>query len=162
MPKNVVLLIAALVWGFAAFKLLTIGVGEILSNQGFRWLYLAGSAVVGYFFFTKIIFKVYQKHTRRIIAYQSGRLCVFAFFDTRSYLIMAFMMAMGISLRRFGLMPPLYIGLTYLAIGVPLFLAALLFVNAGLNLGRELAGDRGGGTGGGKLPGNSYRVRLLK
>lgn len=69
--------------------------------------------------------KIAGRNIRRI-CHMEGKVCVFAFQEWQSYLIMVFMMSFGISLRRSGfprdLLAPMYIG-----IGGGLLLSSLCY-----------------------------------
>lgn len=85
-----------------------------------------------YFFFKSVFYKMYKKHTRRIVNSQKEKLCIFSFFDTKGFIIMAFMITAGISLKRADIIPSLYLGTFYITLGISLFSAAISFASAGI------------------------------
>ncbi|PZO97372.1 MAG: hypothetical protein DI615_05445, partial [Gardnerella vaginalis] len=92
--KNTLLLIACLVWGFAGFNILKIGVGaysNFLSPINFT-LSLVVFAIFQVFIFGKLV----KKHVSRINAYKENKQFFLNFFDVKSFIIMAFMMTFGI------------------------------------------------------------------
>lgn len=125
-PKKYLLLLAGLVWGAAGFNILRLG---LLAYVGLvKPLYLLLSAAV-FVIFQKMVFgKLVQKHTARILAYEAPKVCFWHFFDRKSFLIMAFMMTMGISLRKFSLVPIDFIAFFYTGLGASLLLAGILFL----------------------------------
>ena len=93
--KETLLLLAGLVWGAAGFNILRIG---LLAYPGHVTLWnLALSALVFGLFQGMVFGKLVQRHTARIRGYGSERKWFWQFFDGKSFLIMVFMMAFGIS-----------------------------------------------------------------
>ncbi len=124
--KNTLILIAGIVWAIAGFNIVRIGLVAYKGN--FTW-WLAVLSVVVYAVFQLFIFgKMVQKHTDRILNYEEERQNFFRFFDTRSYLIMAFMMTLGIGLRVSGAVPNTFIAFFYTGLGASLLTAGVLFI----------------------------------
>lgn len=124
--KNTLILIAGIVWAIAGFNIVRIGLVAYEGN--FIWwrglLSVAVFAVFQLFIFGKMV----QKHTDRILNYEEERQNFFRFFDTRSYLIMAFMMTLGIGLRVSGVVPNTFIAFFYTGLGASLLTAGVLFI----------------------------------
>ena len=124
--KNTLILIAGIVWAIAGFNIVRIGL--IAYEGNFTWwralLSIAVYAVFQLFIFGKMV----QKHTDRILNYEEERQNFFRFFDTRSYLIMAFMMTLGIGLRVSGAVPNTFIAFFYTGLGASLLTAGVLFI----------------------------------
>ena len=74
-----------------------------------------------------MFFSMSQKHTKRILAYEDKR-PFWNFFDAKSYLIMVFMMSMGIGLRASGKIPDFFIAFFYTGLGLALALAGIIFI----------------------------------
>ncbi|MDO5039335.1 hypothetical protein [Clostridium sp.] len=126
--KRTLLLIAGLVWGFAGFRVFTIGIGDVESHHG-SFIYSIIFAAIIFFVFFKFIFsKMFKKHTTRIINSELKKHCAFSFFDVRSYLIMGFMIFFGITVRSIGIFNPVYVGTFYIGLGFALFMAGVLFL----------------------------------
>ena len=124
--KNTLILIAGIVWAIAGFNIVRIG---LVAYQGnFNWwrglLSIAVYAAFQVFVFGKMV----KKHTDRIQRYEEERQNFFRFFDTKSYLIMAFMMTLGIGLRVSGLVPNTFIAFFYTGLGASLLTAGVLFL----------------------------------
>ena len=124
--KNTLILIAGIVWAIAGFNIVRIG---LIAYQGnFTWwrglLSIAVYAAFQVFVFGKMV----KKHTDRIQRYEEERQNFFRFFDTKSYLIMAFMMTLGIGLRVSGLVPTGFIAYFYTGLGASLLTAGVLFL----------------------------------
>ena len=58
--------------------------------------------------------------------------CFFSFFNFRSYLVMFFMIGMGITLRTTGWVPLVYLSYLYLTMSVPLLLSSVRFYYTGI------------------------------
>ena len=110
--KRTLLLIAGIVWGFAGFRVLTSGLGDVKINNGNWIISIASGSIVFYM----IINSSLEKH------------CVFSFFDFKSYFIMSFMIFLGITVRNIGVFNPVYVGDFYMGLGLALFMAGVLFL----------------------------------
>ena len=124
--KQTLILIAGIVWAIAGFNIVRIG---LVAYQGnFTWwrglLSIAVYAAFQIFVFGKMV----KKHTDRIQRYEEERQNFFRFFDTKSYLIMAFMMTLGIGLRVSGTVPNTFIAFFYTGLGASLLTAGVLFL----------------------------------
>lgn len=124
--KNTLILIAGVVWAIAGFNIVRIGLVAYQGNLTW-WRGLLSVAV--YAAFQLFVFgKMVQKHTSRILQYEEEKQNFFRFFDVRSYLIMAFMMTLGIGLRVSGVVPNGFIAYFYTGLGLSLLTAGVLFV----------------------------------
>jgi hypothetical protein len=134
-PKRALLFIAALVWGYAAQKIIVIGVRLYkISNLHFWHIILISIPVYllfHYFVFNKIILK----HTRRIVNKPNPKHCLFSFFDWKSYLIMAFMITLGISVRKYMLLPANFIAEFYIGLGMAIGTSAIYLLYYGIRYG---------------------------
>ena len=139
--KNTLILIAGIVWAIAGFNIVRIG---LVAYQGnFVWwrglLSIAVYAAFQIFIFGKMV----KKHTDRIQRYEEERQNFFRFFDTKSYLIMAFMMTLGIGLRVSGVVPNTFIAFFYTGLGASLLTAGVLFL---ISYARVLRESRAAGS----------------
>ena len=123
--RNTLLLLACIVWGMAGFNILRIGLvtyPDYLSIINYL-LSVAVFVVFHIFIFGKLV----KKHTKRIRSYGDERYLFLKFFDIRSFIIMAFMMALGIVLRAGGLAPKQFIAFFYTGFGASLLVAGIRF-----------------------------------
>lgn len=125
--KRILLFIAGLVWGFAGFRVFTLGFGDVMSHHGNLIITIIFAAVIFFVFFKFIFNKMFKKHTTRIVNSKLDKHCVFSFFDFKSYLIMGFMISFGISVRNLGIFNPVYLGDFYMGLGAALFMAGVYF-----------------------------------
>ncbi|WP_010298011.1 hypothetical protein [Clostridium senegalense] len=136
--KKILLLIAGIVWGFAGFRVLTIGLNDVKINNGYGILSLIIATVIFFMFFKFIFSKMLKKHTKRIINSSLEKHCAFSFFDFKSYIIMGFMISLGVGVRSIGVFNPVYVGDFYIGLGFALFISGLLFLINSLNFQRTI------------------------
>jgi hypothetical protein len=131
MPKierNSLLLLAGIVWFIAGFNIMRIGTPDMLLNLRSPILPVLFSIIIFYLFFKLVFHKMVIKHCDRIKSYTERKIHVFKFFDTKSYLIMAFMISLGVLLRNSHLLTPLCLGTFYTGLGGSLISAGIFFV----------------------------------
>ena len=138
--RRTLLLIACVVWCAAGVNILRIGV-EAYSSY-LTWVNVLLSIVVFSVFQRFVFGRLVVKHTTRIGSYAEERQFFLKFFDGKSFVIMAIMMAGGIALRASGVAPERFVAVFYTGLGASLLLAGLLF---GRNFGRALASAGLGG-----------------
>lgn len=126
-PKSVLFIIAGLLWA---------SVGIFLIRLSHTWfikfpttvellVILAGliaGSIVSYFGFSKIA----DKNIYRINNYE-GKVCIWAFQKWTSYLLIAFMMSLGIFLRSSNFIPKYVIVFIYITIGTALFTSSFRY-----------------------------------
>lgn len=130
-PKRTLLFVAASVWTFAGSMLLFKGYKMLDMTNRLLWLKLILAFTGGIFFYTKLFSKLSLKHTLRILSLKEAYPCIFSFFNFRSYLMMALMISMGITLRTTGWVAPDNLSLLYLTMSVPLLLSSVRFYYIG-------------------------------
>ena len=124
--KTYLLLIAGLVWGFAGFNILRIG---IIAYKGRLNVVNILLSIVIYAAFQLFVFgNMVKKHSKRITGYKEDKQYFFKFFDKKAYFIMAFMMTLGIGLRVSGIVPETFISIFYTGLGASLLTAGILFI----------------------------------
>ncbi|HAG15406.1 MAG TPA: hypothetical protein DCG69_02635 [Bacteroidales bacterium] len=125
--KNVLILISGLLWS---------GVGLFLIRLAFRWvvkltqsemiLAIFGGLILGsaiaYFGFSGLA----NKNIERINQYQN-KVCIWAFQKWSSYILIAFMMSLGIFMRNASFIPKFLLSPLYIGIGFALFLASFRY-----------------------------------
>jgi hypothetical protein len=138
--KQNLLLIAGIVWLFAGFNVARLGVLSygLISPS---WLTYLLSVLV-FAAFGGMFVTMSSKHTARILAYEDMR-PFWNFFDTKSYLIMAFMMSAGIGLRAANLVPQVFVAFFYTGLGCALMGAGIVFVKNYLEYGKNRADSAG-------------------
>jgi hypothetical protein len=143
-PKRLLLFIAAALWTFAGSMLMFKGYKMLDATSPLLGLKLLVALTGGILFYLKLFSKLSMKHTLRILKMKEAYPCAFSFFNFRSYLIMAFMISMGITLRTTGWIPLPYLAFLYLMMSVPLLLSSLRFYYTGFYFGRFIVTSDGG------------------
>jgi len=87
--------------------------------------FVAGGIVLGLIIHHFGFLKVVDKNLGRL-SEMEGKRCVFSFMSWKSYLLVAIMMTLGITLRHSGI-PKLYLVVPYSGIGLALFLSSIRY-----------------------------------
>ena len=122
--------IAGLVWLAAGVNILRIGVNAVLAVIGGgigRTALMALLAAVIFCAFHWMFSRIVVKHTARIRGYETKQ-PFWRFFDGKSWLLMAFMMTLGITLRRVGRLPEFFFAFFYTGLGAALSVAGIRFL----------------------------------
>ena len=127
------LFIAAFVWTFAGGMLLTRGILMMGIDTDFLTTRIVISIVGGELFYVILFSKISKKHVIRIIHLTNNCPSIFSFFNLRSYGMMIFMISFGIFLRTSGIVPPFYLSILYVTMGIPLLVSSLRFYYSGIN-----------------------------
>lgn len=127
--KEKLLLIAGFVWLAAGLNIAILGVSAFTEMGEHAMLALVPAAIVAFTVFHAGMFsKLVSKHAGRIEAMEEDHVPFWKFFDTKGYLIMAFMMTMGIGLRSSGIVPTWFIAFFYAGLGIALALSGCCFL----------------------------------
>ncbi len=119
------MIIAEIVLLIAGFNVARLGVLSYLEINRKWYLYLLSTVV--FCLFGLMFWKMSNKHTKRIMEYESHR-PFWHFFDLKAYLIMAYMMGYGIGFRALGIFPDIFVAFFYSGLGCALALAGVLFI----------------------------------
>ena len=87
---------------------------------------------LGLVFYNLMFKKISKKHITRIEGLKNKKHPFYAFFNLRSYLMMIFMISMGITIRLLALVPFEYLALFYIVMGTPLLFSAFRFFCSGV------------------------------
>jgi len=129
-PKRHLLLVAALIWASAGGMLGARGAAYLSGARDHLLLRYGIALLAGVVFFLLVFARISLKHVTRIRAIDVVHPCLFSFFNFRSYLMMAVMIAAGVTLRALHLVDPVLLGGFYLCMGTPLVLSAARIVYA--------------------------------
>lgn len=125
--RQTLLLTAGIVWLVAGANILRIGLMTWFDSPR-DFLFKMGEATVVFLLFFLFVFKkLYDKHTRRI-EQKTDKSCPFSFFDVKGWIIMTFMIALGITVREFHLLPNRFISVFYTGLSLALMFTGLLFL----------------------------------
>lgn len=130
--KQCLLLFAGGLWSFAGLMLLRLATGWIVAYPGPRLFIMVTlingivlAAMITLFGFRHIA----AKNIKRIIKLPE-RSCLFAFQRWQGYLLVAFMMSLGMAVRKSQLLPPLVLAGLYTGIGCALLAASCYYYKA--------------------------------
>ncbi|MDP4184665.1 MAG: hypothetical protein Q8862_05825 [Bacteroidota bacterium] len=130
--KEILLLFAGIMW---------ICVGTMLSFLAYHWLIAYGrwdayifagigiiaAVIIHLFGFLKVV----DKNLRRILP-MHGKRCAFSFMSWKSYILVAFMISLGITLRHSSI-PKQYLSVLYIGIGFALILSSTRYLKVFVN-----------------------------
>lgn len=124
--KTTLLLLAGIIWMIAGYQIFRIGMNAWQSSGSF-WLIVPAILIFGLFYF-KIFSMMVRRHHKRIMGYEKEKICAFACFDKKGYIIMAIMMSGGILIRVMQLLPTMMIAFFYTGLASALILAGISFL----------------------------------
>lgn len=125
MNKRGLIITNALLWTFASYKILGKAVPAIIADH--RWWVVAIGLVVltG---FTIMFHKVSSKYTRRILSLEGERFPIWKFMSAKGYILIGFMMSMGIGLGHIPGMPQAFFASFYTGLGTGLGYGAVKYL----------------------------------
>ena len=104
--RTTLLLIAGIVWCIAGINILRIGIVTYPPYIGIVQLVLS---VLIFVAFMMMFRRIVIRHRERILHLPEERVPFWLFFDKKSYILMIFMMGLGIALRSTGIAPDIFI-----------------------------------------------------
>ncbi|MFN2146236.1 MAG: hypothetical protein ACK2T7_12855 [Anaerolineales bacterium] len=117
-------LLSGLMWSGVGILLISLAAGWLLPLTGWQPFFLAGLGLAAALVIFRFGFlRLAQKNVHRIDRYPD-KVCLFAFQEWKSYLIVVVMMTMGITLRHSSF-PKSYLAVLYAGIGGGLFFSSL-------------------------------------
>ena len=129
--KPVLLFTAGLLWMLAGINILRIGIEAFSAclHQGkVAVLLIALGALLIFAGFSMMFRRIVKKHQKRIMGYPEQKQSIFRCFDRKGYLLMIFMMTLGITLRASNLLPTVFFAVFYNGLGSALCFGGLMFV----------------------------------
>lgn len=126
--RQALLITAGVVWIIAGANILRIGI-LTWEDSSHDWLFKVCEATLVFLLFFVLVFrKLYNKYTVRIEHKKIDKNCPFSFFDVKGWLIMIFMMTLGIVVRVFQLLPDSFISVFYTGLSLALIVTGILFI----------------------------------
>lgn len=119
--KHWLILTNGLVWTAAGINIARIGIISAIENGTMVWLY----GLIVFALFGTMFFRVISKNTKRIRAMEQEKAPIYKFLTLKGYLIIAFMMTLGIVLRHIGSIPNSFFAFFYSGLGCALASAGL-------------------------------------
>lgn len=105
-----------LLWFAAGFNILRIGIKAAMDNGTLVWLWCIPVFIAFDLMFSRVI----GKNSRRIDGLEGEKAPIWRFMNLRGYLIIAFMMTLGIVLRASGKLPDAFFAFFYTGLGTAL------------------------------------------
>jgi len=125
--KDILIILAALVWGVVGVLLCNLASGWLTMTsmrRGF-WLGSAG-LVLSLFIYHFGFMKLVKKNSSRIMSFTEKK-CIFAFQPWRSYVIIIIMVMLGATLRHSPLPKP-FLAVIYIGFGLAMVLSSLKYL----------------------------------
>ena len=119
--KHWLILANGLLWAAAGINIARIGYSCAFSEGGYVWLW----SIPVFAAFASMFFRVIGKNTKRIDAMPVEKAPLYQFLTLKGYLIIAFMMTLGITLRSLGTIPDSFFAFFYTGLGTALAVAGL-------------------------------------
>ena len=126
-PTKYLLLVNGLLWTAIGTRILLIGIDYYGRLESVPWWYFVLSALVfaGFWFmFTGVV----RKYSERIMAMTEPKMSIFRTFSLKGYIIIAFMITLGITLKRIPQVPDSFIAWFYCGLGPGLLSAGVRFI----------------------------------
>ena len=125
------LLMLVLCWLGPGIKILVTGVKalmDVTENHHERVWWLVVAAVAVAVSFSLMFNNFVKRYTQRILDFPERKKSIFAFFDLHGYILIAFMMGLGISLKFIPGMPAEFFAGFYPGLGIALSIAGFRFL----------------------------------
>ncbi|MBQ8069786.1 MAG: hypothetical protein IJ202_02925 [Bacteroidales bacterium] len=136
--KRHLLLANAIIWGAPGIKILITGVQAYLSLwPSKKIIFLAIGTVLVLAGFTAMFSRIVKKYSDRITGFPEEKKSVFAFLSTKGYILIIFMMCLGISLKFIPGVPTEFFASFYCGLGPALIVAAAKFFSAWIEEGKK-------------------------
>lgn len=119
--KHWLIVTNGLLWAAAGINIARIGIIAAIENGTLVWLY----GLIVFVLFGLMFFRVIGKNTQRILAMEQDKVPIYKFLTVKGYLIIAFMMTLGITLRNIGHIPNGFFAFFYSGLGSVLTLTGL-------------------------------------
>ena len=134
--RRTLLLLAGLLWIGVGAMLLSFAAGWLREGHPAHLFKLIASGLFGALLIHHLGFlRVVDQNLGRILPME-GKRCAFSFMSWKSYLMVGFMMAMGIGLRHSPIPKP-FLAVLYIGIGFALILSSIRYLRVLLQAPRE-------------------------
>lgn len=134
-------LAAGLLWTAVGIMLLNLAVGWLMPlgvPRVLPFVFAGALLAIAFYFFT--FSRLACKNVGRIEKMSAEKPCIFAFQAWKSYPLILFMIALGITLRHFTPLPKPFLAIVYAGVGGGLFMSSLRYYGHLWN-GRSSAND---------------------
>ena len=131
-PTRHLILVNGLLWSAIGIKILLTGIRYYLRLPVIHWwnYLLSGFVFAGFYvMFTGIV----RKYAERVEGMPEPKTSIFKTFSVKGYIIIAFMITLGITLKRISQVPDSFIAWFYCGLGPGLLSAGIRFIIRGWN-----------------------------
>lgn len=129
-PRQWLFFALASFWMFASIRVFMSAWDGILNSKT-PIVYFVIVSFIGSIIFTRLVFlKVTARYIYRIDTMEEEMPSIFRMFSPKSYLLIIFMISMGISIKYFNLLPISILSMFLGALGLSLFTSSLQFLRA--------------------------------
>ncbi len=127
MKRKYLYVVAALLWGIPGVEIFIKGIKAyaVQPSSDLWWLLLCTAAVLAGFFF--MFRKIVRKYSD-MIASQPEKTSIFHTFPLRGWLMLAFFMCLGITIKHIPAIPSAFIASFYCGLGPMLMFSAYMFL----------------------------------
>ena len=125
--RKTLMVVAGIVWTVAGVNILRIGIDCWAQVSGGFVLMLLGAVAVFAAFHYMVFSRMFHKHKRRI-SQKGDSNCPMGFFDARGWMIMGFMITLGVVIRHYELVPLWFIAPFYTGLSSALVLTGIRFL----------------------------------
>lgn len=129
--KQILLFIAGCVWIIAGVNILRIGILTWMHEAHYSVLKVGEAVIVFLLFLNFVFLRLFRKHSRRI-AQKGEKNNPFSFFDTKGWVVMFFMIILGMGIRHTRLLPDSFISVFYTGLSSALIITGILFLVQGV------------------------------
>ena len=136
--KRHLLLANAIVWGAPGVEILVTGIRSYLAlwpSKSILWLALGTVLVLAGFVW--MFGRIVKKYSDRIMDFPQKKKSILAFLPVRGWVLVIFMMCLGITLKRIPGVPTEFFASFYCGLGPALISAASIFFSKWLEAGKE-------------------------
>lgn len=126
--KRHLLLLNAIIWGAPGIKILVTGIQSYIAiwpSKSTPWLALGTVAVLAGFLW--MFSRIVRRYSDRILAFPEEKKSILAFLPVRGWILIIFMMCLGISLKFIPGIPTEFFASFYPGLGTALIVAGATF-----------------------------------
>ena len=121
--SSILLILAGILWFSVGLMLCNFAYHWMLHYEGKYTIFIVISGIILAVLFARFKFKKFADKNIKRIKEKGDKSCFFSFMSWQTYIVVAFMMTMGIILRHSSL-PKEYLSILYIGIGGALFLSS--------------------------------------
>lgn len=126
--KNILYLLAGLFWLIAGVNVVRIGVDVMHDPESRLFVFLTLILIIFFLFFQFIFARIVRENVSRIEQLDDDRVPFWLFMDKKGYIIMSFMITLGVTVRYLNLLPDFFISFFYIGLGGALTLTAFKYI----------------------------------